>query len=66
MRTQVTDYPLLLKAAHVAEILGVAKSTAYEMMRKTDFPVIVIDSISRVPRDKFFEWLDSKTKGASA
>jgi predicted DNA-binding transcriptional regulator AlpA len=62
----VTDYPLILKATHVAEILGIAKSTAYEMMRREDFPVIVIDGISRVPRDKFFEWLDSKTRGASA
>lgn len=56
--------PLILKATDVARIMGVAKSTAYEMMRMNDFPAIIINSVVRVPRDDFFNWLETKKKGA--
>lgn len=54
------QFPLLLKATDVANIMGVAKSTAYELMRMSGFPVIEINTIKRVPRDEFFTWLKAQ------
>ena len=36
------DLPLFLNAATVAKVLGVAPSSAYELMHETDFPVLKI------------------------
>lgn len=52
------DYPLVLTAEHVAEILGISKRHAYEIMERRDFPLIRVGRLKRVTRDAFFAWLD--------
>ncbi len=44
------DYPLILKAEHVAEILGISKRKAYEVMDYTNFPLVRIGRSKRVGR----------------
>lgn len=56
------EYPIVLKAKQVAEILGVSPPTAYEYMRQTDFPSFKVGSSVRVLRDKFFEWMENQSK----
>lgn len=58
----VENYPLILKADHVAEILGISKRRAYELMDLTEFPLIKIGSSKRVQRDKFFKWIETKER----
>lgn len=53
------DYPLILTATELAEILKISKPTAYELMNRTDFPLLKIGRCKRVLRDEFFEWLSS-------
>lgn len=53
------DYPMVLKAGHVAEILSVSKRFAYEVMEYKDFPLIRLGSAKRVQKDAFFRWLDN-------
>lgn len=56
------DYPLVLSAKEVAEILGVSKRVAYEVMDYKGFPLIRINGAKgtkRVQRDAFFNWLDN-------
>ena len=53
------DYPLILKAEHVAEILQISKRRAYEVMDYTDFPLVRVGRSKRVGRDAFFRWIDS-------
>jgi excisionase family DNA binding protein len=52
------DYPAILNAAHVAEILGVSKRIVYEFMELKDFPLIRIGRLKRVNKDEFFTWLN--------
>ena len=57
------ELPLFLNADTVANVLGIAKSTAYELMHEKDFPSIKIGSRIIVPKDKFREWIDKKSGG---
>jgi len=58
--TTVEDYPLVLHAHHLAEIIGVSKRIAYEIMERTGFPLIRIGRCKRVSRDAFFKWLNEQ------
>jgi hypothetical protein len=55
------DYPIVLKVSHVAEIMGIAPSTAYEHLRREDrLGKLVIEGTGckRVYRDRFFKHLE--------
>lgn len=54
------DLPLFLNAKMVAEVLGVAPSSAYELMHEKDFPTVKVGTRLVVPRDKFIEWVESE------
>lgn len=54
------EYPLVLHARHMAEIIGVSTRVAYEIMEKTGFPLIRIGRCKRVARDAFFKWLNEQ------
>ena len=45
----------------LAKALGVATSTAYELMHEKDFPALKIGSRLLVPKEKFRQWVDNKT-----
>ena len=57
------ELPLFLNADTVANVLGIAKSTAYELMHEKNFPSIKIGNRLIVPKDKFREWIDRKSGG---
>ena len=56
--------PLFLNAETVAQVLGVAPSSAYELMHEAGFPVLKIGSRMVVPKEKFISWVEVNTKGA--
>ncbi|MBD8033041.1 helix-turn-helix domain-containing protein [Solibacillus sp. A46] len=60
MHKSLEDYPVILTAEHIAEILMVSKPTAYELMEQTSFPLIRIGRCKRVLKDKFFDWLSQQ------
>ena len=55
------ELPLFLNAEMLAKALGVATSTAYELMHEKDFPALKIGSRLLVPKEKFRQWVDNKT-----
>ena len=57
------DLPLFLNAAIVAKALGIAPSSAYELLHEADFPVLKVGSRIVVPKEKFIEWVEQHTKG---
>ena len=57
------ELPLFLNSDTVAKTLGIAPSSAYELMHEKDFPVIKIGSRLVVPRDKFIAWVESHFEG---
>ena len=57
------DLPLFLNAATMAEALGIAASSAYELMHEADFPVLKIGNRIVVPKAKFIQWVEQHTNG---
>ena len=57
--------PLSLNASHIANILGVSKPIAYEIMHRSDFPAIrVSERRMIVGKDKLRAWLDGQASEA--
>ena len=47
------ELPLFLNTETVAKVLGVAPSTAYELMHEADFPTLKIGNRMIVPKEQF-------------
>ena len=59
------DLPLFLNAKTVAEVLGVAPASGYELMHQEGFPSLRVGSRIVVPKDKFICWVNKQTGGGS-
>ena len=57
------ELPLFLNADLVAKTLGVAVSTAYELMHEKDFPAVRIGNRFLGPKEEFQAWIKIKTGG---
>ena len=58
--TDTQDLPLVLTMHHVQEIMGVAKDVAYRLPHIQGFPAIRLGKSIRIPRDRFFAWLNAQ------
>ena len=59
------ELPLFLNSDLVAKTLGIAPSSAYELMHKKDFPTLYIGNRMVVPKEKFIQWVEEHTKGGA-
>ena len=59
------DLPLFLNARMVAEVLGIAAASGYELLHQEGFPSLRIGSRIVVPKDKFIRWVNEQTGGGS-
>ena len=57
------ELPLFLNARIVAQVLGIAPSSAYELMHESNFPVLKIGSGMIVPKEKFIQWVAQNAGG---
>ncbi len=57
------DLPLFLNAEMVSGVLGVSPSSGYELMHEEGFPTLRIGSRMVVPKEKFIQWVEKRTKG---
>ena len=64
--TNYDQLPLFLNAELVPKTLGIAPSSAYELMHEKNFPTLRIGSRMVVPKDKFIEWVVQHTKGGGS
>ena len=55
------ELPLFLNAEIVAKVLGVATSTAYELIHTKDFPTLKVGNRLVVPKEKFISWINDNT-----
>jgi len=46
----------------VGEILGIARSSAFNLVKQDDFPSFRIGKRIIIPRDSFFRWMDEKAQ----
>ena len=58
--------PLFLNAAVVAKALGVAPSSAHELMHESGFPVLKIGNRIVAPKEKFIAWVEQHTEGGES
>ena len=56
------ELPLFLNAETVANVLGIAMSLAYELMKEKDFPALRVGDRLIVPKEKFIAWVEMKTE----
>jgi len=64
--TAITDRPLLLKVGQAAALLGIGRSTAYELIAEGQLPCVRIGSVMRVPRAALEAWIASCTLAPAA
>ena len=57
------ELPLSLNSELVAKALGVAPSSAYELMHEPGFPVLRIGNRMVVPKERFIQWVKKYTGG---
>ena len=57
------DLPLFLNAEIVSKVLGIAPSSAYELLHEKDFPSLRIGNRIVVPREPFIQWVDAHPGG---
>ena len=60
------ELPLFLNAEMMAKVLGIAPSSAYELMHEANFPVLKVGNRMVVPKEKFVEWVQRRTSGGDA
>lgn len=57
------ELPLMLSVKELATVLGVSRTSAYELIKTKGFPSIKIGSRVVIPKKKLIEWIDKNTGG---
>ena len=52
------ELPLFIDAKTVSNVLGIAQSSAYELMHEEGFPTLKIGARMVVPKEKFIKWVN--------
>ncbi len=58
------ELPLMLSVLEIAKVLGISKTSAYDLVRSKGFPVLKIGSRLIVPKDKFRKWVEQNIGGS--
>ena len=57
-----SELPMFLTVLEMANLLGISRSSAYQLTAKEGFPKIrVVAGRIIIPRDKLLMWLDEQT-----
>jgi len=56
----IEEMPLTLNAVEVAQVLGLSRAGAYNLLNSKGFPTLHIGSRKIVPKDKFIDWINRK------
>ena len=57
------EMPLFLTVMDVANLLGISRASAYELVRQENFPKHkIVQGRTIIPRDRLLEWLDEQTR----
>ena len=57
------EMPLFLTVMDVANLLGISRASAYELVRQENFPKLkIVQGRTIIPRDRLLEWLDKQTR----
>lgn len=63
MNKNFDNYPAILNANQLAEILGISRASAYQLLHMESFPTLRIGKRMLVPKEKLMLWIDQHTGG---
>ena len=56
------ELPMFINAATLAQLFGVSRASAYELMSEKDFPSFRIGKRILVTKEKVVEWIEGHSK----
>ena len=57
------ELPMFLTVMDVANLLGISRASASELVREDNFPKLkIVQGRTIIPRDRLLEWLDDQTR----
>ena len=57
------EMPMFLTVMDVANLFGISRASAYELVREDNFPKLkIVQGRTIIPRDRLLEWLDDQTR----
>ena len=57
------ELPMFLTVMDVANLLGISRASAYELVRENNFPKLkIVQGRTIIPRDRLLEWLNEQVK----
>ena len=57
------EMPMFLTVMDVANLLGISRASAYELVREDNFPKLkIVQGRTIILRDRLLEWLDGQTR----
>jgi excisionase family DNA binding protein len=57
------ELPMFLSVMDLADLLGISRASAYELVKEEEFPKLkIVQGRTIIPRDRLLEWLDEKTR----
>ena len=57
------EMPMFLTVMDVANLIGISRASAYELVREDNFPKLkIVQGRTIIPRDRLLEWLDEQTR----
>lgn len=56
--SKINALPISMQVSDVAEFMGIARATAYKLIKLPNFPTVKMQGIKRIviPKQKFLEW----------
>lgn len=58
--TETKKESAVMTVKELCEILNIGKPAAYALCHREDFPAIKIGKSFKIPRKRFYEWLDNQ------
>ena len=56
------ELPLMLSVSQVAKVLGISRTSTYDLVKEKDFPSITIGSRIVVPKEELILWIKNQIK----
>ncbi len=56
------ELPLMLSVSQVAKVLGISRTSSYDLVKEKDFPSITIGSRIVVPKEELILWIKNQVK----
>jgi len=55
---KITALPISMQVKDIADFMGIARATAYKLVKSPDFPTVKMPGIKRVivPKQRFLAW----------